>query len=81
MNDEIYFEIKYLINNPDLDMETKLTKIKKVISGFKPAKKERELFKCLRCGWVWFPIKEPVFACPKCQSRKWNKPKKEGVEK
>jgi DNA-directed RNA polymerase subunit RPC12/RpoP len=81
VNEDVYYEIKYLVNDSNLDIEQKLSRIKDVIKGFKQPKKERELFKCLRCGWVWFPIKEPVFACPKCQSRKWNKPKKEDGKK
>jgi DNA-directed RNA polymerase subunit RPC12/RpoP len=80
INTDIYYEIKYVINDQNLDIETKLGKIKLIINDFKPIKTQRELVKCLRCGWQWFPLKEPVMSCPHCQSRKWNIPKKEGVK-
>jgi len=46
MNEDIYYEIKYIVNDSQLDIETKLSRVKDVIKGFKQPKKERELFKC-----------------------------------
>ncbi len=37
----------------------------------------RNMRKCLRCDWIWFPRKPtgPII-CPHCKSAYWNKPKK-----
>lgn len=35
---------------------------------------------CLRCGATWQPRKvgpDPIVRCPRCQSLKWDVPKKE----
>jgi len=35
---------------------------------------------CLICGYSWEPRSENPRQCPKCQSRRWNKPSEEPVE-
>jgi predicted Zn-ribbon and HTH transcriptional regulator len=51
-----------------------------VIGGMSSSSKPKAFFffmgfKCLRCGWQWFPRrgKEPR-QCPKCRSFDWRKP-------
>jgi uncharacterized OB-fold protein len=35
---------------------------------------------CRRCGHLWFPRKEDVRKCPKCQSVYWEQPRDEEVK-
>ena len=36
--------------------------------------KERKIYKCKRCDWIWMARKEEIpITCPKCRSPYWNK--------
>jgi len=52
------------------------------MSGTKKGAKKRRFPPafCLICGYSWEPRSENPRRCPKCQSRRWNKPSEEPVE-
>lgn len=52
------------------------------MSGTKKGAKKRRFPPafCLICGHNWEPRSEKPKQCPKCQSRRWNKPPEEAVE-
>ena len=52
------------------------------MSGTKKGAKKRRFPPafCLKCGHSWEPRSENPRQCPKCQSRRWNKPSEEPVE-